>query len=56
MRVIHDPDIGLCDECGSEDGWRRRTLRNVVVNGERMRVDVWLCPSCRRAATAEQAP
>jgi len=52
VEVNYDPDIGRCDDCGSEEGTRHRTIKNVTVGGEPRRVVAWLCPSCRGAALA----
>lgn len=35
-----DPDIGMCDVCGSEEGSRIRTIWKGCW--------AWLCASCRR--------
>lgn len=47
MRVIDDGEIGMCDDCSSEDGTRTRVLRDVTINGERVRVAVHLCDDCK---------
>jgi hypothetical protein len=54
--VNHDPDIGMCDRCGSEDGRRHRTLVHATVEGEAVLVPAWLCAGCRGEALAELMP
>jgi len=53
MKVYVDPDIGLCDDCGSDRGPRARRQRVVRMvddePDERSIVTVWLCPTCRTA-------
>jgi hypothetical protein len=46
-RVVSDPDIGCCDDCGSEDGEREPWRRVVTVDGEPTAVTAWLCEACR---------
>ena len=52
--VNYDPDIGRCDDCGSEEGRRHRTLVGAVVGDEMRRIVAWLCASCRGKRLAEQ--
>ncbi len=48
MLTYHDPDIGLCDDCGSEKGTRVRRTRTVnMTETEQARIVVWLCAECR---------
>ena len=47
---IDEPDIGLCDDCGSEEGRRYRTIVTRRFDGEPRRLIAWLCGSCKRAA------
>lgn len=51
--VNHDPDIGLCDDCGTDEGRRRRTLVNATLEGEPVRLVAWLCASCRGKRLAD---
>ena len=41
-----EADIGMCDDCGSEDGERHAWRRFVSVPGESKAVTVWLCKDC----------
>lgn len=41
-----EPDIGMCDACGSEDGRRRRRVVTATLNGVVERVVTWLCADC----------
>lgn len=42
-----DPDIGRCDDCGSEEGDRQAWRRPITVGGNPEVVTVWLCEACR---------
>ena len=42
---MSDPDIGMCDWCGSEDGVRAQVL--VTVSRGQQPVLMWLCHECR---------
>lgn len=43
--ATNDPDIGLCDWCGSEDGARRQIP--VTVSREPVQiVRMWICDEC----------
>lgn len=44
--LVRQPDIGRCDDCGTDEGRRRKTLRTVTVGGKPERVEVYLCPEC----------
>lgn len=44
---MNDPDIGMCDLCGSEDGRRYPTRWHGVI--------AWLCAACRTAELHKQA-
>lgn len=44
---LHDPDLGMCDSCGTEEGTRRRTITKGCM--------AWLCSTCRGGALAEAA-
>jgi hypothetical protein len=53
VKTYDDPDIGLCDDCGSDAGRRRRVFRVLTLlrpegGTERARVGVWLCAACSR--------
>jgi hypothetical protein len=54
-RTVSDPDIGLCDDCGTEEGPRARVWRIVSLQGERVRIAVWLCGNCREDDEAQFA-
>lgn len=41
-----EPDIGMCDACGDEDGRRRRRVVHATFNGVVERVVTWLCAGC----------
>lgn len=41
-----DPDIGMCDGCGSDQGHRVRTELTRTVARQSVRVVAWLCPPC----------
>jgi hypothetical protein len=45
--MTYDPDIGACDDCGSESGARTPVERGVRVAGVLTRVRVWLCEDCK---------
>lgn len=47
VSVSNDPDIGRCDDCGSEDGDRQAWRRPVTIGGKPEVVTVWLCEACR---------
>lgn len=52
---IHDPDaedIGMCDDCGTQDGRRFRTVIGGVWDGAPGRCVAWLCGPCKRARQA----
>lgn len=49
---IDDPDIGMCDMCGTEDGRRSRTIVTRTFDGAPARVVAWLCGPCKRAERA----
>ena len=44
----NDYDIGRCDDCGSEDGVRRRVVRRDAI----FECVVYLCADCRRLLRA----
>lgn len=46
---IDDPDIGMCDMCGTEEGRRYRTIVTRTFDGSPRRVVAWLCGPCKRA-------
>lgn len=48
MKTYTDPDIGLCDDCGSDEGRRVRRFRVVRLQGVEVRIAVWLCAECAR--------
>ena len=54
IRVVIDPDIGRCDDCLSDEGRRVRRFRDVKIQGEPVRIAVWLCPECRAADHTER--
>ena len=44
-----DPDIGMCDDCGTEDGdTRYRTILTGTWDGIPGRCVAWLCGPCKR--------
>lgn len=50
VKTYTDSDIGKCDDCGSDEGWRVNRFREItMVDGERASVQVWLCAECRYA-------
>ena len=46
MKITSDPDIGMCDDCGSEDGDRWPRKRRISVGGSPEMVTAWLCQEC----------
>lgn len=51
--VNYDPDIGRCDDCGTDEGRRRRTLIDATIDGEPVRLVAWLCSECRGRRLAQ---
>ena len=43
-----NPDIGMCDDCGTEDGTRRPTIVDGCV--------AWLCGPCKRGFDDPSVP
>ena len=53
MLFYDDPDIGMCDDCGTEDGdTRYRTIVDGTWDGVPGRCVAWLCGPCKRARNA----
>ena len=47
MKVVRDEDIGLCDDCGSDEGKRLPTTVGGRFNDGPAVYRIWLCARCR---------
>lgn len=54
IRNPNEADIGMCDDCGTEDGNRYRTIVSGVWADGPGRCIAWLCGPCKRARQVAQ--